>query len=358
MNSAPALARIVAGLLLALGLYACHGSGSPSDLHEWKFAIEEIRGSVQDLYAQKFKELIEKQTDGEIKVTIYPYGSLGTSDQVTELLHLGAIQFAMASPGHLGKLIPELQLFLLHFIFSEDNRVNQRILGDSRALYQRFGELYRRKGLQLLSFYPEGWQVWTTRKPVRTPADFAGLKMRVMTSPLLIAAYQAYGANPTPLPYSEVYGALQLGMIDGQVNPVFAIEEMSFYEVTDYMIFPKHAQFVTSAVTNPRFFDSLPPVRQKMVRAVVARLNDYIFGVQAEVNDKRLEKIKRAKPEMKMIHLTESERAQFQRAGLGVRQTYIDMVGPNGKAILDELLAEVRKAEHGDRTGWRERDRP
>lgn len=342
------LTRVSLGPLLAalLLLPACRASfSSGSKIENWRFAIEEIQGSVQDLYAQKFKELIEKKSGGKIKVTVYPYGSLGTSDQVTEQLHLGAIQFAMASPGHLGKLIPELQLFLLHFIFSEDNRVNEAVLANSHALNQRFAELYAQKGLKLLAFFPEGWQVWTTRKPIHVPDDFAGLKMRVMTSPMLIEAYEAYGANPTPLPYSEVYSALQLEMIDGQVNPVFAIEEMGFYEVTDYLVFANHAQFVTSVASNPRFFAALPPERQAMVRDTVADLNEYIFSVQSEFNSERLKTIERRKPDIQIIRLDEDERERFRRASLKVRDEYVNMVGPTGAAILDELLDEIARAE-------------
>lgn len=338
----------MAWLCLFTALASCNSSGRPAPAGttvEWKFAIEEVQGSVQDAYAQEFKRRIEERLRGRVGVTIYPYGTLGTSEQITELVHLGAVQFAMASPGHLGRLIPEIQLFLLHFVFSDDNEVNKAVLGSDEVFARGFARLYEEKGLRLLSLYPEGWQVWTTRKPIRTPADFAGLKMRVMTSPLLIEAYRAYGANPTPLPYGEVYGALQLGMIDAQVNPVFAIEEMNFYEVTDYLIFPKHAQFVTSVVTNPRFLDALPPAERRAVAETVAELNDYIFEVQAEYNAARLAKMRSRKPDLGVIRLTAEEREAFRVASLPVRKEYVELVGPSGREILDMFLASVRRAE-------------
>lgn len=335
------------GLALSAILYGagCQGQARGIAVTNWKFAIEEVQGSVQDAYAQKFKELIEDRTDNTISVTVYPYGTLGTSDHVTELLHMGAIQFATASPGHLGKIIPELQLFLLHFIFSDDNAVNQAVLGDSQVLREYLDQLYQNKGLQFLALFPEGWQVWTTKKEIRRPEDFAGLKMRVMTSPILLRAYSAYGANPTPLPYAQVYSALQLKMIDGQVNPVFAIEEMSFFEVTDYLIFPRHAQFVTSVVTNPTFFASLSAEHQTLVRQVIAELNSYIFKVQEKFNSERLQTIQDKRPDIQLLRLNAEEREAFRRASLPVRQQYIDMVGPSGKVLLDTLLAEVALAE-------------
>lgn len=334
------------GLFGAIG--ACERSvpvPSAGYADTWRFAIEEVPGSVQDAYAQKFKELIETRTAGSVRVIVYPYGSLGTSDQVTELLHMGAIQFAMASPGHLGKLIPEIQLLLLHFVFSQDNDVNKTVLGAGRPLHERFAALYRQKGLQLLDFYPEGWQVWTTKKPIQQLDDFRGLKMRVMTSPLLIEAYKAYGANPTPLPYGEVYSALQLNMIDGQVNPLFAIEEMSFYEVTEYLTFAKHAQFITSVAMNPQFFQSLPPQRRSLLDEVVADLHDYIFTVQEAFNAERLQKMREQKPQLRLRQLSAMERERFKQASLSVRQKYIELVGSTGAELLQVLLDDVAAVE-------------
>jgi tripartite ATP-independent transporter DctP family solute receptor len=312
---------------------------------QWRFAIEETKGSVQDAYASKFEELIEERSNGEIDVTVYPYGTLGTSDQLTELLHSGTLEFAMASPGHLGKFIPEMQVFLLHFVFSEDERVNKRLLRDNPALQESLDALYADKGFKLLSVLAEGWQVWTMNDPVRSPEDFDGLKMRTMTSPLLLAAYDAYGASPTPLPYAEVYSALQLNMIDGQVNPVFAIEEMSFYEVCDYMIFPKHAQFFTTTITNREFYAGLSPERKKMVDETILELEDHMFEVQREFNERRLETIREKKPDMKVIELTAEERAALREASLPVREQYVEMVGPSGEKLLKQILAAVEKSE-------------
>ena len=300
---------------------------------------------MQDAYAQKFKELVEERSAGAVRVIVYPYGSLGTSDQVTELLHLGALQLAMASPGHLGKLIPEIQLLLLHFVFSENNAANKAVLNRGQPVHESLASLYRQKGMELLALYPEGWQVWTTQKPVRTPDDFHGLKMRVMTSPMLIEAYKAYGANPTPLPYGEVYSALQLNMIDGQVNPIFAIEEMSFYEVTKYLTFAKHAQFITSVAMNPHFFQMLSQERKALLHGVVADLHDYIFTVQEALNAERLEKMKERKPQLQLHHLSREEREQFRQASLAVRKRYIELVGPAGEKLLQLLLQGVAAAE-------------
>ncbi|MGD8574907.1 MAG: TRAP transporter substrate-binding protein DctP, partial [Gammaproteobacteria bacterium] len=262
----------------ALLLAGCGNNGAGKTRH-WKFALEEIKGSVQDQYAQKFKQLVEKESDGRIKVTVYPYGSLGTSAQLTELVQNGAVQFAMASPGHLGSVIPQVQLFSLHFLFPEDEQITKQVLSDDKVL-SLLDQSYRAKQLKLMGLYQEGWMVWTSNKPIHTPADFKGVKIRTMVSPLLLDEYKAYGANPTPMPYSEVYSGLQLHMVDAQVNPIFAIEEMHFYEVQQYMIFADHLPFITSVITNPGFYDKLSDKDKAMLKKVTAKLHDYIFGVQ------------------------------------------------------------------------------
>lgn len=334
------IARAAALGLAAIGAAACGADGAD---RVWRFALEETRGSVQDTYASKFEELIEEKSGGEIDVIVYPYGTLGTSDQTTEQLYNGTLQFAMASPGHLGKLIPEVQVFLLHFLLSGDPDIDNRALADP-DLRATFDRLYREKNFVLLTFITEGDMVWTTKSPVRRPADFAGVKMRVMTTPLLLAAYRAYGASPTPLAYSEVYSALQLNMIDAQVNPVFAIEEMSFYEVTDYMIFPDHAQFVASVMTNAEFYERLEPDERKWVDDAIAELQPYILEKQKAFSESRLEEILEKKPRMEVVHLSEQERAAFREASLPVRDRFVRQVGNEGEKVLEQLLSAVRRA--------------
>ncbi len=337
---------LLASLSLSVLLGGCAPSPSAEDVEIWRFAIEETQGSVQDAYAKRFEELIEERTDGQIDVVVYPYGSLGTSDHILEQLHNGTIDFAMSSPGHLGKLIPEVQVFLLHFLMSEDQAANVCALRQPEVR-AALDELYAEKGLRFLSAISEGAMAWTTREAVRTPDDFEGMKFRVMTSPLLIAAYEAYGASPTPLPYSEVYSALQLRMIDGQVNPVFAIEEMSFYEVTDWLIFPGHAYFITTVAGSPSLFEELSPARRAMVEDVIDQLQGEIEAIQQRFNRERLERIRERKPDLNILHLDEAERARFRRAAAPMREEYVELAGERGQQLLETLRSAVSDCEAG-----------
>jgi len=334
---------LVALLLAALAGAGCGRSDDGPRVEVWRFAIEEIEGSVQHAWAERFAALVAERSGGDVRVEVYPYGSLGTSAQLTEQVQSGALQLAFASPGHLGSVIPEVQVFSLHFLLSDDEARNQEILAASaedtewRRLLE---EAYREHRLELLAIVPEGWMVWTADRPLRTLDDFAGLKMRTMVSPLLVEAYAAYGANPTPMPYAEVYGGLQLGMIDAQVNPVFAIEEMSFYEVQDFMTFAHHAPFIATVVASPDFVDGLSAERATLLREVVHELGPWALETQQRFNAERLERILDAGG-TEAVTLDADEREAFRKASLPVRDVYVELAGPRGAAILASLSEAV-----------------
>jgi TRAP-type transport system periplasmic protein len=144
-------------------------------------------------------------------------------------------------------------------------------------------------------------------------------------------------------------GGLQLKQIDGQVNPIFAIEEMKFYEVQDYMIWAGQQQFTTTVVTNNDWYSSLPDEQRQMIDETTTELADFIFKVQEQYNQERLEKIKQEKPDLQMIELTEEERQAFREASTQVRDKYIEMTGEKGQQVLGGLRAEIEAAEqeHG-----------
>ncbi|NMT64539.1 TRAP transporter substrate-binding protein DctP [Marinobacter orientalis] len=340
--------------MVILLLAGCSDSPSPTATTEnegakptypvtWRFALEEIEGSVQHRYALELKERIEGIADGNILIDIFPYGSIGTSIQLTDLAREGSVHLAFASPGHLADVIPETGVFTLHFLLSDNETVNRNILA-SDELVQQFSKPYEEQHLELLGFVPEGWMVWTANRPLKTPADFDGLAFRTMTSEIAAEAYKAYGANPTPAPFSQVYSDLQLRRLDGQANPIFAIEEMGFYEVQSTMTFARPAQFVTSVVSNKEWFDALPEDQKRWLEEALDEVAPLVYEVQAELNASRLETI-RQNSDIRTLELTEEERDRFREASLPVRDTFARIAGDRGKAILEQLIEMVDEAE-------------
>ncbi|WP_223794098.1 TRAP transporter substrate-binding protein DctP [Marinobacter sp. F4216] len=301
----------------------------------WRFALEEIEGSVQHAYAKALKELVETRSDGRVELEIFPYGSLGTSTQLTELVRNGSVNLAFASPGHLANRIPEVGVFNLHYLFPDDEKAIRNLL-TSPELVTRFEPAYEKRNLKLLSFVPEGWMAWTANKPLKSPADFQGMRFRTMTSDLAAESFRVYGAEPKQTPFSQVYNDLQLRKTDGQTNPIFAIEEMNFYEVQSTLTLGRPAQFISSVVTNPEWLASLPDNQKALLEVALQDVAVIAWNTQRELNQSRLERMLEA-TQIKVVRLTDEERAAFAEASRPARQAYMDSAGTFGMELLDWL---------------------
>ncbi|MDY8108829.1 TRAP transporter substrate-binding protein DctP [Fulvimarina sp. 2208YS6-2-32] len=314
-------------------------SAGSASAEEWKYAIEEALDEVQGVYAQKFKEYVEANSDHT--VSIFPFGTLGESADTTELAQMGAIQFVDLSPGFTGSLIPELQVFLLPYTLPEDPAVLADFYKTSETINEDLAALYEEQSLHLIDMFPEGEVVMTTKEAVKSPADLDGVKFRVMTTPLLVETYDAFGATPTPLPWGEVFGALQLNMIQGQENPMFFVESTKMYEVTDHITFTGHNTFTTAVAANKSFYDGLSEEDKEMVNAAADKAYDYIIEYQKGLQDKALAAIKEAKPSITVTTLTDEERQPFREAAKAVRESYAEMTGESGQKVLDGFEADI-----------------
>ena len=204
-----------------------------------------------------------------------------------------------------------------------------------------FPELYAEQGLELLTMFPEGEVCVTTQEPVTEPADLNEVKVRVMTNPLLVESYQAFGATPTPLPWGEVYGALQTGIIQGQENPMFWNWSANMFEVSEVITCLGHSNFTTAVMANKEFYDGLSGEEQQVVQDAIDVAFDHIIDYQKGLHEESIEKIKDAKPEMQVNVLSEEERQPFIEAGEQVEATFLEMTGDSGKKILDQLKADL-----------------
>jgi len=314
---------------------------STATAEEWKFAVEESPGDVQTLYAQEFKRLVEERTQGKVDVTIYTYGQLGNENDITELTASGAIQFSNASPGHLGTFVPEVQILSLPFLLPTEDAAKADILSNSKALYGSLAKDFTSKGLKLFTIYPEGEMVWTTKKPVRTPADLGDVKFRVMTSPILIEQFKLYGANPVALPWGEIYSGLQMNVIQAQTNPAFFIESAKFHEVTNYLVYPGDVEYTTTVVANADFWKGLSAKNKSMLDDIRDTLQTFIITKEAEKNAASVAKMLKDNPDLKIIKLTAAESDVFRQRVKPLAGKLVEMAGGRTGEILAQLKAEI-----------------
>ncbi|MGP9805268.1 TRAP transporter substrate-binding protein [Paracoccus sp. NSM] len=308
----------------------------------WRYAFEEALDEVQGVFAQKFKEEIEANSDHEVQ--LFPFGTLGESDNILEQTQAGILQFVNQSPGFTGALIPEAQVFFVPYLLPEDEDQLVRFFRESETINRIFPELYADQGLELLTMYPEGEVMLTTDRPVTSPADLNDVKVRVMTNPLLVSSYQAFGATPTPLPWGEVYGGLQTGIIDGQENPAFFIESTRMYEVTDHITRLGHNNFTTALMANKDFFDGLSEEDQTLIRNATEAAFDHIIEYQQGLTEESLDKIREAKPSITITTLTEEQRAPFRETAGTVEETFLEIGGPRAQEVLDQMKADLEAA--------------
>jgi TRAP-type transport system periplasmic protein len=309
----------------------------------WRYAFEEALDEVQGQFAQKFKEEVEANSDHEVQ--LFPFGTLGESADIMEQAQAGILQFVNQSPGFTGALIPEAQVFFVPYLLPQDTDVLAEFFKNSVAINEMFPGLYADQGLELLVMYPEGEVAMTTKEPVSSPEDLNEVKFRVMTNPLLVESYRAFGATPTPLPWGEVYGALQTNLIQGQENPTFFIESTKMYEVTDYITYAGHNNFTTALMANKDFYDGLSEEDQQVIQNAVDVAFEFIIEYQQGLTEEALQAIQEAKPGITITVLSEEEREPFKAAAAEVEKAFIGMTGDSGQEILDQMKQDLEEAQ-------------
>ncbi|WP_136254832.1 TRAP transporter substrate-binding protein [Onishia niordana] len=316
------------------------GLSTASFADNWRYAHEEYEGDVQDVFAVAFKDYIEANSDHSLQ--IYRFGELGESDDIMEQTQNGILQFVNQSPGFTGSLIPEAQIFFIPYLMPTDMAEVLEFFDESKAINEMFPKLYAEQGLELLQMYPEGEMVVTADEPISTPEGFDNKKIRVMTNPLLAETYNAFGATPTPLPWGEVYGALQTGQINGQENPIFWIESGGLYEVSPNLIFTRHGWFTTAMMANQDFYEGLSEEDQTLVQnATDAAYDTTIEHIQG-LAEESLAKIQEASDDVTVTRLTDEEIAAFKERAPQVEEAFVEMTGDRGKELLEQFNADLK----------------
>lgn len=323
----------------------------------WKFASEEAKKDVQDIYAQEFAKVVKKESNGKIKVRIYYYGQLGGENDIVELTSNGSIQFVSVGTGHLGSYVPEVQAISIPYVLTNNEDAAYEVLTTSKTIYNDLAQKFEDKNLKLLSMISEGEMAWGANKPIRTPEDFAGQKIRTFTSTIPVETYKAFGAVPTPLSWGEVYSSLQLGTVDGMVNPMYFIYNAKWHMVQKYIMFPGQQPYIGTISTNATWFNKQTPEKQAIIKKAIKAANKAAFEYQKKINKENTAKMLKENPDLQLITLTESERARFKDLSKSLHGTFLDVVAKaysgdkkdqakkDAKKILENLISEVKAAE-------------
>jgi len=307
---------------------------------------EEVPEDFMTTWCQSFADEMYDWSDGQIEITVYPYGTLGGLKDIQELCQMGEVQFSMTDAGWNSVFVPTAQVICLHYLWPREKSVETmaEVIANGKVM-DLLRPKFREKGFELLAFLDEGWNLISSNKSLRTPADWKNLKFRVPGSPVQQASYKAYSCDAVTCGFGEIYGALQTGLIDAQVQPMYSHYSMRFHEQQDYFTNMYNEMFMAIPLANRAFFDTLPEDIQNKIRAVWA---DYVLpagldGLERTQESINLVKVER--PEITFYDFTAEEMKPFNELAIPVRDEYVEIGGEGCQEILDVLLADIEAAK-------------
>jgi len=289
--------------------------------------------------ALAFKSLVETRTNGRVKIEIYPDAQLGSPREAFQGLKIGSMEMNWDGSSNWAGFCPTLMVFSMPYIFPNANVAFNVLNG-------KFGEelsqqMIKDTGVRVLAYSTNGWRCFTNNKrPIHTPADLKGLKLRTQEDPAMMKIVQSLGGNATPIAWNELYTSLQQGVCDGEENPTSMIQVAKLYEVQKYLTIDEHIFGVNPIVINEKFYQSLPAdLRYIILDSSITAANIYSqlvqWGATQDLTDL-------AKKGMNIYVPTDAERQLFVKGAQGpVKDFVISKIGaawPNKllKAITDE----------------------
>ncbi|MCM2307720.1 MAG: TRAP transporter substrate-binding protein [Sulfuritalea sp.] len=294
-------------------------------------AADTPKGKASEFFAKKAAEL----TKGKVKVEVYANSALYKDKEEMEALQLGAVQMLAPSLAKFGPLgAKEFEAFDLPYIFdntAELHKITQGPVGASLLAK------LEPKGIKGLAFWDNGFKSFSANKPLMSPADFKGLKMRIQSSKVLESQMRALGALPQVMAFSEVYQALQTGVVDGTENPHSNLYTQKMHEVQKHMTLTEHGYLGYAVITNKKFWDGLPGDVRGQLEQAMKEATVYANSIAKAENDGALEKIK-ASGKTQVHTPTAAERTAFKKA---LVKTHADMESRIGKETIQSIYKET-----------------
>jgi C4-dicarboxylate-binding protein DctP len=274
--------------------------------------------------AERFKELAEKMTKGRVKVEVYPNSQLYKDKEELEALQLGAVQMLAPSLAKFGPLgVKEFEVFDLPYIFPTKASLYSVTEGPiGKGLLQKLEP----KGITGLAYWDNGFKDMSANKPLHMPADLRGLKMRIQSSKVLDSQMRALGANPQVLAFSEVYQALQTGVVDGTENPPSNMYTQKMHEVQKHLTISNHGYLGYAVIVNKKFWDGLPPDIRAALEKAMADTTTFEKAIAQRDNDLALDAVRKA-GKTTVYELNAKEQAEWRKALLPVHKQMESRIG-------------------------------
>jgi tripartite ATP-independent transporter DctP family solute receptor len=330
--------KAAAGLAVILALCFSAAAGA-ADIKErtLKFAFQNQKDHPQSLGAQKFADLVAQKSGGKITVKLFPGGTLGGDLQTVSALQGGTVELTVLNAGLLSGTVKEFAAVDFPFLFNNGQEADAVVDGPfGKRLLDKLPE----KGMVGLGYWDLGFRNLTnSRRPVAKLEDIAGLKTRVLQSPIYIDLFNTLGANATPMPFPELYSALEQKTVDGQENPVTVIASSKFYEVQKYLTLTRHTYNPQAFVVSKKIWDQMTPDEHKLIQDAALETKLYQRKVSREQEGQALEMLKK-----NGMQVTEVSPAEMMRLRDKVKPVVEKASKDVGEATVKELYSEIAKA--------------
>lgn len=294
-----------------------------------KFSHVVAVDTPKGLAADFFKKRAEELTKGQVTVEVYPNSQLYKDKEEMEALQLGAVQMLAPSLAKFGPLgVKEFELFDLPYIFDDYNDLHSVTMGPVGQ--QLFAKL-EPKGIKGLAYWDNGFKSFSANTPIKTPADLKGKKLRIQSSKVLEAQMKALLSIPQTMAFSEVYQALQTGVVDGTENPVSNFYTQKMHEVQKYLTVSDHGYLGYAVIVNKQFWDGLPADVRGQLETAMKEATEYANKIAKEKNDQDLESVRKS-GKTEVTVLSAEEKAAFKKVLSPVHEQMKDRIGAD---ILD-----------------------
>lgn len=334
-------------ILLCLVLVQSAGAGEYTGKSiKAKLATEDLDGDFMTVWSQKFAKEMNSWSDGKIDIKVFPYGSLGDTRDINELCQLGVIDFVVTDYAWISSFVPEAQVLALHYIWPKQRapEVLAWVVKNGKFM-AALEKAFRRNDMVPLGIIWEDWMWITSKSQINEMKDMKGMKLRLMSSKVLVDQWRAYGASPTPMSFGEVYGGLQMGLIDAQMNPIFADYSMKFFEVTDFFTLTFAEAYLGIPTMNKAKYDALPEDAKKKMRAFWEGATISSAKWIQDRNRADMEKIKKERPVIKFTELSDRKIETFKTIAKANYDNFNAIGGPDAKQVKDILLNDIAAAK-------------
>lgn len=294
---------------------------------------------------KRFAELVQIYTNNEIKAEIFPGSQLGGEREMMQQARQGVLQVTLPATNNAAALAPTLNVFILPYLATSTDEVN--CLQD-KITPMIVDRVIDEAGTRIVGWENSGWRAffYKSDEPITQPSDLANLKMRVPPNPIMIASYEAWGGNPTPLAWKELYNALQQGVVEGGDNPVTDVIGMKFHEVINRMTKFHYTILTHPVMVSERWFQSLSPEHQEAVLRAGREATDYIRWWQPIDEAGWWQQAEEAGVEITEIE----DESEWMEKAQAIWPNYYETIGEDGEELAQTALTLVEecRAELGD----------